>query len=116
MRAGQENRAQGKGRKESGPEGCAGLTGRRGRSGVIAQAAPELAGSAAPLLEITVQEIDHEAGEGLTLHQGSQLGLLVKGIGNLDGKTLHDTEPQGNDAAAIWPTTPVPQLYMAWEG
>lgn len=100
MRAGQENRAQGKGRKESGPEGCAGLTGRRGRSGVIAQAAPELAGSAAPLLEITAQEIDHEAGEGVTLHQGSQLGLLVKGIGNLNGKTLHSNKPARDAATA----------------
>jgi hypothetical protein len=36
----------------------------------------------------------------VTLHQGSQLGLLVKGIGNLNGKTLHSNKPARDAATA----------------
>jgi len=38
---------------------------------------------------VIIQQLDHKAGERLTVRQGQEPGLLVKGIGHLNGKTLH---------------------------
>jgi hypothetical protein len=60
-------------------------------------------------LEVAVEQLNHKTREGLTFGQSRELGPLVEGIGNLNGKTLHgkQTKVRGSRAS---PTFTIPKM------
>jgi hypothetical protein len=48
-----------------------------------------MGGSAFSLSQVFVEQINHKTGQSLSFSKGGQLCLFMKGIRDLNGKTLH---------------------------